>query len=302
MARINVFAGALHEREAHLRQDKAWLAAALSDPTTRFVPVWRTFNLIVGEPEAAPALLAPEQVNGMIAEGGVAVFLGIRDGTAHFALDVSQLDERDAVGLAPGSAPADLWAVGGQLALPEAALLAHARALTTWHARHRYCGLCGHPTEIRNAGHMRACTNEGCKTLHFPRTDPAVIMLIEHRGRCLMGRQKSWADGLYSTLAGFVEPGESLEEAVAREVFEEAGVKVRDVRYHSSQPWPFPSSIMLGFYGTAEDDALRLDPEEISDARWFTRDEIRDHERLGFRLPRPLSIARRLLEDWLAAA
>ncbi|MEX2647535.1 MAG: NAD(+) diphosphatase, partial [Alphaproteobacteria bacterium] len=183
----------------------------------------------------------------------------------------------------------------------DAAVLAHARALTTWHARHQYCGACGSPTVVREAGHVRVCANPACGAQHFPRTDPAVIMLVTYRDRCLLGRQKSWPDPVYSTLAGFVEPGESLEEAVAREVMEEVGVPLSEVVYHSSQPWPFPLSIMLGFSAVAETDRLVIDGSEIADAKWLTREDVLNHEALGFRLPRRHSIARHLLEDWLAA-
>jgi len=144
------------------------------------------------------------------------------------------------------------------------------------------------------------CSNPDCATEHVPRTDPAVIMLVEHEGKALLGRSPRFAEGMYSTLAGFVEPGESLEEAVAREVEEEAGVKISNVRYHSSQPWPFPSSIMLGFYATAETTDITIDREELADARWFSRAEMRDFDGVNQRLPRADSIARRLIEDWLA--
>ena len=177
--------------------------------------------------------------------------------------------------------------------------MAHARGLIYWHQRHRFCSLCGSPAEIRDAGHMRRCGNADCAAEHFPRTDPAVIMLVADGDRCLMGRQAEWPTGLYSTLAGFVEPGESLEEAVAREIWEEAGITVRDVRYHSSQPWPFPASLMLGFYATATSTEISLNRDELDDARWFHRNDLRNPGE-GMRLPRQTSISRRLLDDWLA--
>src|SRR5262249_49094954 len=145
----------------------------------------------------------------------------------------------------------DLRRVGPLLERFEGSLLAYARGITYWHQRHRFCGVCGAPTRSRDAGHVRVCLNETCKTQHFPRTDPAVIMLVHDGDRCLLGRQSVWPTGMHSTLAGFVEPGESLEEAVAREVREETAIEVTDVAYHSSQPWPFPSSVMLGFHARA---------------------------------------------------
>jgi NAD+ diphosphatase len=299
MRRVNVFAGSPIDRAAHLRTDEAWIAARLVDPASRFIPVWRSRSLITeGEPRMAVRLV-PLQVEAALGNGAAVAFLGVAGETAHFAIDLSHLDEGEARALAGGAELADLWAIGAAVERRDAAVLAHARALTTWHARHRFCGTCGGPTEPRAAGHIRACSDPACGALHFPRTDPAVIMLVEHEGRCLLGRQANWPELTYSTLAGFVEPGESLEEAVAREVHEEAGVRVRDVTYHSSQPWPFPSSIMLGFHAVAESDALRLDPAELADARWFTREQARNPEAHGFKLPRRLSIARQLVEDWL---
>jgi NAD+ diphosphatase len=160
--------------------------------------------------------------------------------------------------------------------------------------------VCGSACAPRSAGHSTQCT--GCGALHFPRTDPAVIMLVHRGDRALLGHSKRFPNStMYSTLAGFVEPGETLEEAVAREVFEEAGVRVANVQYHSSQPWPFPASIMLGFYAEGITEEITIDPEEIADARWFSRDEMRRHRDLGFQLPRGDSIARRLIEDWMAA-
>ena len=148
---------------------------------------------------------------------------------------------------------------------------------------------------------MRRCSREGCATEHFPRTDPAIIVLVATGRLCLLGRQARWPAGMFSTLAGFVEPGESLEEAVAREVFEESGVRVGRVHYHSSQPWPFPASIMLGFYAEATTEAITIDPGELVDAKWFTRDQLRNPRDHGFLLPRGDSIASRLIADWIAA-
>ena len=168
-----------------------------------------------------------------------------------------------------------------------------------WRARHRFCGVCGGICEAAIAGHVMDCT--ACERAAFPRTDPAVIMLV-HRGDGPAGPLHALPRAtMYSTLAGFVEPGESLEEAVRREVLEEVGVAVGEVHYHSSQPWPFPANIMLGFYAEGLTEEITIDPEELQDARWFTRDQIRNHEAHGFQLPRADSIARRLIEDWMAA-
>ncbi len=181
--------------------------------------------------------------------------------------------------------------------------------------RHLYCGVCGALTQSRDGGHVRVCTNPDKPHTHFPRTDPAVIMLVEHDDpegngpACLLGRQSRWVEGMYSTLAGFVEPGETLEEAVAREVLEESAVRVTDVRYRASQPWSFPSSLMLGFRARAETTAIRIDGRELEDARWFTPDEVRSFGEWGDappsgspdekRLPRKDSISRWLIDVWL---
>jgi NAD+ diphosphatase len=190
--------------------------------------------------------------------------------------------------------------VAGLLPAGEASVLAHARGIMHWRVKHRFCGVCGSRCEPRSAGHVMVC--QGCGAQHFPRTDPAVIMLVVRGDSCLLGHSHRFPNvTMYSTLAGFVEPGESLEEAVRREVKEEAGIDVGGVWYHSSQPWPFPSSIMLGFHAEGLSEDIHIDPDELKDARWFTRDQIRDHQALGFSLPRADSIARRLIEDWMGA-
>ena len=194
----------------------------------------------------------------------------------------------------------DLRAVAGLLPGGDAAILAHARGLMHWRTKHRFCGICGAGCLPQSAGHSMKCT--GCNASHFPRTDSAVIMLVHRGDRALLGHSTRFPNSkMYSTLAGFLEPGETLEEAVAREVFEEAGVRVDNVQYHSSQPWPFPASIMLGFYARGLTEEITIDPEEIADAKWFSRDDMLRHRDLGFQLPRGDSIASRLIADWLAA-
>jgi len=287
------------DRAGWRRKDKDWLTQRLSDPESRFVPVWRSQNLVVSLAGAAPqaAFLARHE----IAAEGESVLLGIFEERAYFALDLS-----------PAEAPleglrselplefTDLRRVGPLLARHEGSLLAYARGITYWHSRHRFCGICGSPTHSEEGGHVRRCTNPQCNAPHFPRTDPAVIMLVHDGERCLLGRQRIWPAGMHSTLAGFVEPGESLEEAVAREVEEETAVRVDQVSYHSSQPWPFPASIMLGFHARARSTEIRVDHSELEDARWYDRNFLLTHQDDDqFRMPRKDSIARRLIEDWL---
>ena len=299
---VNFYAGGGFDRAVRRRGDAAWVAARLADPATRILPVWRARNLIAVGPAPAAAALSAAAAAALIAQAGEVALLGVVEAVAYFAIELSHLDEPAAVPLLAAAGEfADLRAVGPLLEHREGALLAYARGLMHWHARHRYCGACGNPTESVEAGHLRRCTDPACALPQFPRTDPAVIVLVSDGARIVLGRQAAWPPGMHSVLAGFVEPGESLEDAVRREVMEEVGVELADVRYHSSQPWPFPASIMLGFTARAATTALRVAQDEIEDARWFSRAELlASPEDDGFRLPRRDSIARRLIEDWLA--
>ena len=299
MSRNNVFAGGELDRAAPRRADSAWVAAHRAHPESRYVALWRGFCLINGDAAPRAAYLNRDIIERVIPDDAILALLGLDNDIATFAVDLSDLDEDPARGaLKDFGEFRDLRDFGGLMTAPEASLMAHARGLIYWHQRHKFCSVCGSPAHSRDAGHLRRCSNHDCGIEHFPRTDPAVIMLVADGDRCLMGRQAEWPDGLYSTLAGFVEPGESLEEAVAREIWEETGITVRDVRYHSSQPWPFPASLMLGFYATATSTEITLNSDELDDARWFHRDALRNPG-AGTRLPRPTSISRRLLDDWL---
>lgn len=300
--RINFYSGVGLDRADRLRRDEAWLATQLHAASTRFVPVWRSRNLVTEQRSVRAAWVHGRDAAAIVARTRETVFLGRSATAAYFAIDLSDLEAPETEPtLAAHGTFQDLRAVGPVIEHSEGAILAYARGLLHWHGRHRYCGVCGGPTQSVQGGHVRRCQNAPCRTDHFPRTDPAVIMLVHDGTHCLLGRQATWPPGMHSTLAGFVEPGESLEEAVAREVAEEVGVAVRDVVYHSSQPWPFPSSIMLGFFARAERATLRIDPNELAAAGWFSREALRaSPEDETFRLPRPDSIARRLIEDWLA--
>lgn len=302
-SRPNAYTGSPLDRASNRREDAEFIAAALSAPDTLFTPVWRSRNLMKGVQEGSPeaVLLTGAAAEAVRMAGGPWVFLGFWEGRPVFAVDCSAAE--DPLPLLPDGMGAftDLRAVAGLLPAGEAAVLAHARGLMHWRTKHRFCGVCGNACEPRAAGNVMVCT--GCGAQHFPRTDPAVIMLVVRGDRCLLGHSQRFPNTtMYSTLAGFVEPGESLEEAVRREVLEETGVEVGEVHYHSSQPWPFPASIMLGFHAEGLSDDIRIDPEELRDARWFTLEELRNHEAHGFSLPRRDSIARRLIEDWMAQA
>jgi NAD+ diphosphatase len=296
----NFYAGLQLDRAAEKRRDAGWIADQLARPESRILPVWRAQSLVIEQPEPRAVFLSAAEVNGF---DGTTIYLGAFGSTPIFAVDLSPLDESSVTAqFGTRGKFVDLRTVGGLMDRQEGGMLAYARGLAHWHGRHGFCGVCGSPTVSIAAGHVRKCTNQACGTEHFPRTDPAVIMLVHDEDRCLLGHHVRWSIPMYSTLAGFVEPGESLEDAVAREIFEEAGIRVDEVHYHSSQPWPFPASIMLGFYARARTTELRLDPDELQNAGWFTRDFLRGpHDPDKFRLPRADSIARRLINDWIDA-
>ena len=300
MQRGNVFAGPYLERDSHLRADPAWFQQALADERTRVVPVWNSRNLIAdgapdetGSPHAV--LLELKRIYQPRDGDDELILLGRYRGSSVFAYGIESLDPPPV----PDSARfEDLRHVASLLSSEEAGLLGYARAMVTWRARHLYCGHCGTRTAGARAGHVRACPNPACRQESFPRIDPAIIVLVSDAQRALLGRQTSWPEGRYSTIAGFVEPGESLEDAVVREVFEETGVHVDTIEYHSSQPWPFPSSLMLGFTARARSCVVELRDRELEDARWFT---VEDFARGVPLLPPRQSISYRLIEHWFNA-
>ena len=293
--RPNRYTGSPLDRVDARRDDAAWIEAQRADPASLAVPVWRGKTLFTGLPNAPAACFVPVSA---VAGDAPWALLGVRDGTAYFAVDLGAADEPPA--LLRGQWE-DLRAAGAALPAADASILAHARALMHWRSRDRFCGVCGAAVRPHHAGNHTVCT--ACDAHHFPRTDPAVIMLVHERDRVLLGHSARFPNStMYSTLAGFVEPGESLEEAVRREVMEESGIDVGAVRYHSSQPWPFPASLMLGFYAEARSEKIVLADNELLDARWFTRAQLTDPAAHGFQLPRGDSIARRLIEDWMAHA
>ena len=290
----NPFSGAWLDRRSETRGEADWAARALSERGTRFLLSCGTLHLVRRAPDAAIVFVdanhplvrdaAPEQL----------VLLGWYQGVRCVLVDVLP----GAADFPAGAQLEELRPLLTELPAAEAAVLACARALLIWRARHRHCGVCGAPTMPRHAGHCLKCTSSECGTEFFPRLDPAVIVLASDGDHVLLGRQPAWSSGRYSALAGFVEPGESLEDAVVREVREEAGVRASAVSYFASQPWPFPSSLMLGFHATADrNEAVRLDGE-LEDARWFSAAELKA---AGARLlPPHYSIARRLIDAWYA--
>lgn len=282
------------DRAAALRRDPDRLRALLNGPERRILPVWRNRHAV----DSDGGLLTLPDVGDW-----PCVFLGLVGETPWFATDLSPLDDPPAL----GGDWRDLREIGPIIAADDGALMGYARGLLGWHRRHRFCPVCGAATESLEGGHLRLCTDTACATPQFPRTDPAVIMLItDPAGRALLGRQTAWPGGMLSTLAGFVEPGETLEQAVAREVHEEAGiiVPVDSVRYVASQPWPFPSSLMLAFEARAISTDITIDHEELEDAAWFDRRTVATFRETaddgdGPALPRHDSVARFLINRWL---
>ena len=290
------------DRLAERRGEPAFLDPFLSSAKTRLLPVWQSKNLIAG-PREAPRPGMPSAAESWWLElAPEPVFLGMVEDTAYLAIDVSAVEDPDShPHLSAAGKFVDLRTTGPLMPQDTGALLAYARGLVWWHQRHRFCGVCGHPTISIEAGHQRRCRNDACDTRHFPRTDPAVIVLVHDGDRCLLGRQSIWPPGMHSVLAGFVEPGENLESAVAREIWEESRIAVDDIEYRSSQPWPFPQSLMVGFTARATSTEIQFAQDELEHAAWYHRDELlASPEDETFRLPRKDSIARRLVNEWLA--
>lgn len=280
------FFGNTLDRCANQRTDEAWLGSLLKQPSTRHIHMNGDKTIISGgELQIFHQASSPEWVFLGRAGSGCAWFASATK-TEENLVDLRSL------------------AVAGQLPQGELAILAQARSLLHWHEQHGFCANCGARTEMRDAGYRRHCT--ACQTDHFPRTDPVVIMAVRHGSRLLLGRQSAWPEGMYSTLAGFMEPGETIEEAARREVFEEAGVRVGAIRFHLNQPWPFPSSLMIGLIGEALTDELTIDPKELETARWFERQEVQamldGSHAFGLKTPLPLAIAHHLIRASLQSS
>jgi NAD+ diphosphatase len=302
MREIIPFSGDPLDRAGNERRNPEWVTEKLGAADTRFLPFWRLNPLSTMDDEAARLVWLDRSVLLHQSEGSSPVLLGMRNGTAHFGVDVSALaDPAVELGI-EGAAFNDTRGLAPRLPAGEAGTVAHARALIDWHARHGFCPKCGDRTEARDAGSMRKC--DGCGAEHFPRTDPVVIMVVWRDNRCILGRQKAWAPGFYSALAGFVDQGETIEEAVRREVKEEVGLDVDEVVYWASQPWPFPSSLMIGCFAHAMGDAENVDMFELDGARWFTRDQVKayfadpDATKGDFGLPGYVAIAHHIIKDW----
>lgn len=305
----HIFAGNPLDRGEVERRDEDWIHHKAKDPSSRFLPM-RGPDVLVTNGAAAGAGDAPglgwlgwtELEPGLTAAASP-LFLGLLDGRAYFVVDLSK-DERAAGAVAARDGyrfEEARAAAENLLSGPEAGILAQGRAQVNWHNRHGFCSVCGHPTLVKRGGQKRECPE--CRAEHFPRVDPVIIMVVADGDRCLLGQSRGRlaATNRYSALAGFIDQGESIEEAVAREVMEEAGVRVKNVRYHSSQPWPFPSSLMLGCHAEADSTEIAMDNEEMTDVQWFDRAEVLlalagKSEKLL--VPGPIAIAHHLIKAW----
>ncbi|MCZ6559542.1 MAG: NAD(+) diphosphatase [Gammaproteobacteria bacterium] len=284
------FASHHFDRMAHRRDQDTWLEQRRSSGNCWFLPVAGSNNLVVKGPPPAAALLTLEQVSKKLS--CTQIYLGEYKEKSCFAL----LTEHEHDSNWPDTEYQQVLRVATLIDIAEASLLAYARGMSIWHRNHRHCGRCGASTVSSRAGHVLTCSDADCSWQQFPRVDPAIIVLVSDGERCLLGRQESWDQGRYSTIAGFVEPGESLEDAVIREVYEETGIVARSPVYHSSQPWPFPSSLMLGFQASAASSDIQLHDGELEHADWFSPEDLASGKPI--RLAPSVSISRQLINHW----
>ena len=297
-SRRNQFTAVRLNREVELRDDSRWVKQTLKDPNTRFVPLWRSRSLLERTVDGTLAIYLspiklhePDRIQPP-------TLLGNDGKREFFAVSVTDSQKDEILAKSPQARFADLRRASIDMAAKHAGILAYAKALHYWQHRHAFCGVCGEPNLLRSAGHRMMCSNEECARESYPRIDPAIIVLVTHKDSCLLGRNAKWPPKQFSTLAGFVEPGESLEDAVVREVYEEVQLQLQKIRYVSSQPWPFPASAMCGFYAEAL-DRNSGSSEEVDETRWFTVESL-THAVLNNEvlLSPPVSIAFRLLADW----
>ncbi len=285
------------------RRDPSWLAQALKDPDSLFLPFHRLNVLVRRQSDVSADLVWRSSASLPVADANSPpVLLGLSDGVPHFAYDLSHVHEpQRALALDEEYRFEDCRTAAASLPMPSTGIVAQARSQLAWHRDHRYCGVCGAETFASRGGQARHC--ESCERDHFPRTDPVAIMLIVNGDECLLGQPKGplVRTGMYSALAGFIDQGETIEEAVRREVMEEAGIRVGAVSYHSSQPWPFPSSLMIGCHARATSLEIKMDGKEMHDVRWCNRSEVRDalgNNSPTLKVPGPIAIAHHLIAAW----
>lgn len=301
-SRRNLFTSVRLDRLAEYRDNPGWVADALQSQAARLVPLWRNRSLLAESGGMHQAVyLEPGELD-LVDAIQPPTLLGTDGKRFFFAVSITDRQRDLVLARHPDARFLDLRVASIDMDAKHAGVLAYAKALHYWQYRHAFCGACGSPNRLQAAGHKLVCSNEECGRQSFPRIDPAIIVLVTHGDACLLGHNASWPPRRFSTLAGFVEPGESLEDAVVREVFEESGVRLRDIHYVSSQPWPFPASAMCGFYGEAESRECHAS-DEMSEVRWFTASQLTSCiETDEVRLPPPVSIAFQLIADWYQQA
>ncbi|MGA0313977.1 MAG: NAD(+) diphosphatase [Alphaproteobacteria bacterium] len=298
----NFFAETGLKRLSEKRCNEGWTNDLLKKKNSAFLPFWRTKSLVqdYASTKSKISLLSYEEISQFSRKDNEFIFLGCRNDTPYFLIDLSDIEDPSKYNPLSGNRSfKDLREVGLSLSREEGGILAYSRALAQWHKTHKFCGRSGWKTESQSAGHVRRCSNPDCGSEHFPRTDPAVIMLVSYGDKVCLARKNDWPKDRFSVLAGFVEPGETPEGAVIREVKEEVGLTVTNVRYHSAQPWPFPANLMLGYFAEAESDEISIDDLEIEEAKWVTREDLEPEAFAYFENPHSVSIARRLIADWV---
>ncbi len=297
----NTFGEPIIDRMYDLRRDDAWARRVLDDSSARFIFHWNGKFIVSWVNERCELWLMDRELGFELHSLGAEIaLLGREDEKIYVSLDGSHLSRRAARQIAKAHGKLyDLKTIGCLLSPAEAAYLAYSRSLWSWHSHARFCGRCGHPTEGTEAGNARKCRAKNCCLVQFPRIDPVVLILVTCGDYALLSNQRTWPRKQYGTLAGFVESGESFEGAVQREVFEEVGAYVSGMRYHSSQPWPFPGSLMAGFSASVESLDIKVNREELNDAEWFPRSLLRKRKGRPIILPSWLSMARSMIEDWL---
>ncbi|NNK86635.1 MAG: NAD(+) diphosphatase [Desulfobacterales bacterium] len=287
------------DRVSFKRSDKIWLKAQFRNESTRIIPVWNSKSFYMPAPDQRPIFLTPSDLDNYRKAFESSILLGVSNKRTYFAVDIDSEECASTLCDQKNGEFLDLRHVVSLLNYQEGVLMTLAQFMINWNSNNRFCGKCGYPTVSSEAGNVCICQNSQCKQSHFPSMDPAIIVLVSSGEYCLLGSQKPWPKGMYSTIAGFVEPGENIEDAVIREVAEETGIKVKEIAYQSSQPWLFPSSLMLGFTATAMSNKIRIAKNELDDARWFSREEIKDNLNQGLmRLPSKVSIAYHLIKTW----
>ena len=299
------FGGSPLNRASEKRTDSNWIESKRHDPSSIVLPMWRLEPFILGSEKSGPpvelGLVRAGVVDSFMEAGALCIFLGLDGERAVFAMDIPGADDPATAGPLAGLGYfRDARVAASIVSLKDAAIIAQAKAMIDWHQRHGFCARCGAPTKIMDAGYRRLCGK--CNAEHFPRVDPVVIMLATFGEACLVGRGKQFPPGMFSALAGFVEPGETIEEAVRRELMEEASVKVGEVTYYATQPWPFPSSLMIGCFAKAESRDAKVDENELAEVRWLERTVAREliegKQIDGLRVPPPIAIAHHLIRTW----